>query len=507
MTLTTLTLVTFLLLVGASPAAAQEMSTLDSARHALQRLGWGPRPGDVEAVAATGVIRWIEQQLQVRTVDDPGATGPFRDAVAFNRATPDLVAEYTDRIRNAATARPDSMAMSRRSPPSQSNRRGDLRRHAGELMAVTLYRQARSGHQLAEVLSDFWSNHFNVFLNKGLDRVLLRDHLEHSIRAHALGRFEDLLLATARSPAMLFYLDNAQSVVSRGNRGLNENYARELLELHTLGVDGGYEQTDVREVARILTGWGIERRDGAFAFRPNAHDRNEKTVLGVKYPRGGGQEEGERLIRWLANHPATMHHISAKLCTRLVADVPPDGCIDAAVRAWSITRGDIRAVVRAIVMSPDFWSPVHVGSKLKSPHEFVVSAVRALGGVPELAPALAQQVAALGQPLFQQSAPTGWPETQDEWVNSGALLARMTLAVQLATGRVPGVAIDLERVVPLTDDGDELVRRVDVALLEGSMSARTRETIRREIDTLPDAHARRAMAVGLALGSPEFQRQ
>jgi uncharacterized protein (DUF1800 family) len=381
-----------------------------------------------------------------------------------------------------------------------------------------------SERQLYEVMVDFWTNHFNVFVGKGADRFLTPSYIERTIRPYALGRFEDLLLATAKSPAMLFYLDNVQSVApgstpplprfarqSVGQRlgtGINENYARELLELHTLGVDGGYTQDDVINVARIFTGWSMDRpqRGAGFAFHDWAHDRGEKHVLGVTYSRGG-MDEGIRLLKFLARNPATIHHVSRKLCARFVADDPPDGCVDAAAAAWARSNGDIRAVLRAIFTSPDFWAPTAFRTKVKTPLEFVVSAVRAAGAEPDETPRLAQVVARLGQPLYLQAAPTGYGESEAQWVNSGALLARMNAALALAAGRLPGVSVDLDEVVPTTTDRDALVNAVNARVLGGTMSARTRTVIREQLADLGDPIQARTLAVGLALGGPEFQRQ
>jgi uncharacterized protein (DUF1800 family) len=295
----------------------------------------------------------------------------------------------------------------------------------------------------------------------------------------------------------------------RAPRGINENYARELMELHTLGVDGGYTQQDVIAVARILTGWSIERpQQGAgFTFRDWAHDRGAKAVLGVTFPAGRGMDEGVRLLKLLANEHATMHHVSRKLCARFVADEPPDGCVDAAVEAWHHTNGDIRAVLRAIFTAPDFWAPQALRGKVKTPFEFVVSAVRATGAEPDETPRLAQVVARLGQPLYLQPAPTGYGETQAQWVNSGALLGRMNAAVALAAGRLPGARVQLDGVVPATADHAALVDAVNARLLGGAMSARTRTVILEQLADVGDTVQARALAVGLALGGPEFQRQ
>ncbi len=531
-------------LTGTLPGQ-QMVTSADSARHALLRLAWGPTPGQVEAVARGGVMHWIDAQLAVPALADPAAASRERGLNSLTTPTTELITVEAELRRQAAQARADSGGRpAGLRPPADgamARPRNPLREVLGEYAALTLRREVDSPNQLGEVLADFWFNHFNVHQNKGLDRVFLRDYVEQVIRPRALGTFADLLIATAQSPAMLFYLDNAQSIadgadprdairgrlpaaarrraanrsadprveqlMARMPKGINENYARELLELHTLGVDGGYTQADVIAVARILTGWSLDRRTGRFTFNAWAHDRGEKTVLGLHFAAGGGEEEGVRLLRMLAAHPATMHHVSAQLCTRLVADVPPDGCIDDAVRAWHRSGGDIRQVVAAIVHGPDFWAAANRGAKMKSPQEFLVSAVRALGGESDLSPALVGRLAQLGQPLFQQSAPTGWPETQEDWVSSSALLARMNLGVALAAGRVPGVRSDLDRIVPASADHAALVDAIDRDVLGGAMSANTRQVILAEIADLADPRAARAMAIGLALGGPDFQRQ
>jgi uncharacterized protein (DUF1800 family) len=279
--------------------------------------------------------------------------------------------------------------------------------------------------------------------------------------------------------------------------------------LHTLGVDGGYSQQDVVNVARIFTGWGIRRpeRGGGFEFREWAHDYGEKVVLGTRFPEGHGMDEGIRLLKLLANHPSTMHHVSRKLCARFVSDDPPDGCVDAAVAAWEHSRGDIRQVLLAIFRSPEFWAPQAAQSKIKTPLEFMVSALRAVGASPDSTPRVAAAIARLGEPLFLQASPAGYPETQEEWTNSGALLSRMTVAVALAAGRLPGVQVDLDRLVPATEDQVRLLDSLDQGVLGGRMSARTREVLTGEIRDLGDPEAARQLAVGLVLGSPEFQRQ
>jgi uncharacterized protein (DUF1800 family) len=556
-------LIALLLCWANTPASAQgAMSATDSARHAVNRLAYGATPDAVDAIARDGVLKWVDRQLSFNDVQDPALASMERgfDVLQVSPAEmQDLQQKNQSKVRRAQ-ALSDSAERQQLLDQLRTEQRGDrrsLQALIGQLQSVTMARAIESDRQLDEILVDFWLNHFNVFINKGQDRAYFADYLERTIRGHALGKFEDLLIATSRSPAMLFYLDNAESVADsttervaalrngrgrgagRGRlltgarpgvfpasgidpmspaareptvprkapHGLNENYARELMELHTLGVDGGYTQQDVIAVARVLTGWTIDRQAAAFIFRPLAHDDQPKVVLGEKFPGGHGEDEGVRLLKLLAAEPATMHHISAELCARFVNDVPPDGCIDDAVAAWRRSGGEIREVLRAIVHSPDFWAAVNVQSKVKTPLEFVASALRAVNGVPDSTARLAQRVAQLGEPLFQHATPDGYGERQQDWVNSGALLARMNFAVQLASGRVAGATVDLDRVVAVTDDHVALIAAVDHAVLGGAMTRQTRETILKELADVPDPRMARALAVGLALGGPEFQRQ
>jgi len=512
----------------------------DSALHALNRLAYGPRPGEVDAVAADGVMNWIDHQLSPDQLDD---------RLVAERATTFRILRYDpgDLARLYAAA---SKERRERQQGGEEEQMG--RRLAGEVEQLVVVRAALSRRQLYEVMVDFWANHFNVFFGKGADRVLAPSYIEETLRPRAFGKFADLLIATARSPAMLFYLDNWESAapgstppaltrprlrahpwfgrgryvpgfsrepaqadsqrqraLERMPKGINENYARELLELHTLGVDGGYTQQDVIAVARIFTGWSIKRplQGGGFEFHDWAHDYGEKTVLGVRFPAGHGMDEGVRLLKLLASLPATMHHVSRKLCQQLVNDEPPDGCVDDAVAAWKRSSGDMREVVRAIVHGPDFWAPENIRAKVKTPLEFVVSAVRVVGGDPDTTPRLAQVVARLGQPLYRHVAPDGYPEREEAWVNSGALLDRMNVAVALAAGRLPGVTVALDAVAPATADAEQLIAALNDGILGGTMSGNTRRVIREQLADAPDPVAARALAVGLTLGGPEFQRQ
>src|SRR5438445_4310331 len=467
--------------VGAQHAAP--LTPQDSALHVLNRLAYGPRPGEIERVARAGVLRWIDAQLTPDKIDDNDLARREREFAVLEYDRGDLATLYAEvqRARQERKRMGDTAA----DKPDDSPVALKGRRLAAQFQQLAVVRAALSERQLYEVMVDFWTNHFNVYFAKGADRFLTPDYIEHTIRRHAMGAFEDLLIATAQSPAMLFYLDNWESVApgatppqamrlqarplfgrrpplfppprdrvptdsmrQRAPRGINENYARELLELHTLGVDGGYDQRDVIEVARIFTGWSIKRpqQGGDFEFHDWAHDTGDKQVLGVEFARGHGMDEGIRLLKLLANHPATMHHVSRKLCQRFVNDDPPDGCVDDAVAAWQRTHGDIREVLRTIFQGPDFWAATNVRTKVKTPLEFVVSAMRAVAAEPDTSPRLAQVVARLGEPLYLHVAPDGYPEREDAWVNSGALLDRMNAAMALAAGKVQGVTVALDSI-------------------------------------------------------------
>jgi uncharacterized protein (DUF1800 family) len=529
--------------------AAQQpaLTPQDSAFHALNRLAYGPRPGDVRRVAADGVMRWIDRQLSPEEIDDHRLTereGQFQ-ILDYDRR--DLAAMYTEAQRERRERKLAADTMADRDGGSPIAQRG--KRLTGEFAELAVVRAALSERQLYEIMVDFWTNHFNVYFAKGADRFLTPDYIEHTIRPRAMGKFADLLLAVAKSPAMLFYLDNWESVAPGsvppaalrvrarpifGRRpglfgpmrdparqdsmrrralegmpkGINENYARELLELHTLGVDGGYTQQDVIDVARIFTGWSIERpqQGGDFEFHDWAHDRGEKQVLGVGFQAGHGMDEGVRLLKMLAGLPATMHHVSWKLCQRFVRDDPPDGCVDEAVAAWRRSSGDVREVLRAIFHGPDFWAPDNGRAKVKTPLEFVVSAARAVSAEPDTSPRLAQVVARLGEPLYLHVAPDGYSEREAAWVNSGALLDRMNAAVALATGKLPGVTVVLDSIVGV-GDADQLIGEVNEKILGGAMSENTKQVLGRELAGISDPIQARALAVGLTLGGPEFQRQ
>ncbi len=489
-------------------------------------------------------------------------------------------------------------------------------RITAELQASRILRAVYSERQLQEVMVDFWSNHFNVFAGKGADRWLLISYDRDTIRPNAMGNFSELLLAIAQSPAMLFYLDNFQSVspnasngpgyfgnqrpraqqnplaqLMRGGaqnrpsprmtndpqqqrpqqqarRGINENYARELMELHTLGVDGGYTQKDVQEVARCFTGWTIlaprgaaaatqamtngpraemlRENAGRFFFNPRVHDDGEKVVLGQKIPAGGGIKDGLRVLDILAHRPATAKFLATKLVRYFVSDNPPTALVERVAETFSKSNGDIRETLRAIFFSPEFNSPDAYRAKVKRPFELAISAIRTLGGETNGGPSLHQWIARMGEPLYGFQTPNGYSDAAESWVNTGGLLERLNFGLTLASNRIPGTRVDLKRFLngssSNSSDKSQMMDRFLNVIVAGDMSAKTRETLLKQINdqttlVVParadmnapaqgemmeqrPARQRQQLAradanitdpitkmVGLILGSPEFQRQ
>jgi uncharacterized protein (DUF1800 family) len=378
-----------------------------------------------------------------------------------------------------------------------------------ELIEQKLLRAVYSNRQLEEVLVDFWMNHFNVFNGKGQDRVLLTSFEREAIRPHILGHFKDLLLATARHPAMLFYLDNWQSQAPRedfpvppGVRrpGLNENYGRELLELHTLGVNGGYTQEDVIAVARAFTGWTIydPQKFAEFQFNPAVHDRREKLILGHTIPAMGAEQDGLMVIDILAHHPSTARFISRKLAQRFVADEPPQSLVDRMASTFASTDGDLRAVLQTLFKSPEFMSEGAWRAKVKSPLEMVVSSLRVMNADVTDAFTLGQRVADLGEPLYGKIEPTGYPNTSDGWANTASIMGRINFAGALTAGRVEGVQVDVSR-FNFKDPAT-----VAKALLNAAPSPTTLAAIEQGIQ---NTEAAPSTLAGLVLGSPDFQRR
>ena len=534
----------------AAPAGAadRELTADQQVTHALSRLTFGARPGDATAVRAMGVDRWIAQQLEPERIRDaPGEQAAQRFEMLD--AEPRQVVALFTAVRRARRARQamaaDSATVDRtsarmRADPDARRAARQLQRVVADLQAAKVARAVASERQLAEVMVDFWENHFSVFAGKGQTRLYLTHYDRDVIRPHVLGRFRDLLGGVARSPAMLFYLDNWRSAADSGRqtlggrsaaaggrgaqgrrrpRGINENYARELLELHTLGVDGGYTQKDVGEVARALTGWSIEPGAGAFVFRPAIHDADEKVVLGRRLRAGRGVEDGDEVLDIVSRHPATARHIARKLVVRFVSDSPPPALVARAAETFQRTDGNIREVVRTIVTSPEFFSRAAYRAKVKSPFELVTSALRTMNAEVDATPRTARIVAQLGQPIFGRQTPDGWPETSTEWMNAGAILNRINFGFAVAGGRVPGVA--LERwplAVTLSDTTrDAQVEGVVRAVLAGEASPESWTILRSGENPLaagrmsdgvePVRLAGLAQVLGLALGAPEFQRK
>ena len=666
------------------PAAASQMDEHRRAVQVLNRFTFGPRPGEVDRVAASGVDKWFEQQLQPHKIDDSALQArlaPYRtlnmdarellqnfpppqvikavesgkisepsdpakkaiyeaqmqrmeqrqerkqekgqvvDTSAANGGVADDATMSDDQRAARREARmyaeenaeriislpadqrmqaivqmtPEQrQAMARSLSPEQREQlmnsltpqqREQLQAMANpqavvtsELMQAKILREAYSERQLEEVMTDFWFNHFNVFIGKGPDRYMVGAYERDVIRPHALGKFKDLLMATAKSPAMLFYLDNAESVgpdspagtgqpgrrngefrprmrrgglggpfggpfgrpfpqprpqqrrpnqkqqANKPKRGINENYGRELMELHTLGVAafnarGGYTQKDVQEVAKVFTGWTIDkpRLGGGFEFNERMHEPGTKMVLGHKI-KESGEKEGEQVLEILAKSPYTARFISSKLAMRFVSDNPPQSLVERMAQTFEKSDGDIREVLRTMYDSPEFWQADTYRAKVKTPLEFVVSAIRATGAEVTNAQPIIQTLNQMGMPLYGAQPPTGYSMKSDTWVNSAALLNRMNFALRFASGRMPGVSFDPQRVLGSEAPGDpaSAVARMEDALLAGDVSRQTHATVLKQM-TDPQVTQRvlddpnRPVNVGviaaLILGSPEFQRR
>ena len=547
--------------------------------HVLNRIGFGARPGDVERVQQMGLAKFIDDQLHPERVPNGALTERLAEFTTLKMSTEQLSdmffqpaeqAKKQQQQRQLAqqkkadqqkTDQPGTPAQPPTPPqptPEQRMLQQQQQNVVNELMQGKILRAALSERQLEEVLVDFWFNHFNVFVGKGQVRQYLTEYERDAIRPFVLGKFRDMLGATAHSPAMLFYLDNFQSSTpappqpqrqalgrpfqvkppaQRQTRGLNENYARELMELHTLGVDGGYTQKDVQEVARVFTGWTIDqpRNGGQFVFRQQMHDTGDKNVLGTAI-KANGEREGEKVLDILASSPATAHHLAFKLAQRFVADEPPKALVDRAAKRFLETKGDLREVTRLIITSKEFFAADAYRAKVKTPLEFVVSAARASNATIVNAQPIVAALRTLGQPLYGAQPPTGYSMTADAWVNTGALLNRMNFAVQLVSGgqqmaagagrrggppppqqqqkqleralpnpqqmrpaqlaRMP-LQVDIASLAPDTTDAsrDRLIQM----MLGGDASEATRATLARA--ETPQ------QLIALTLGSPEFQRR
>jgi uncharacterized protein (DUF1800 family) len=522
---------------SAADVAAREQTADQQVQHVLNRLAFGPRPGDAAAVRSLGVDAWIARQLEPQRIADDATDRFVAQFATLSQSGEELIAQYPPpgaqlaqlaRQRNGQITAADSMKLREQGRQSYA--------FLAEIASSRVARAVMTERQLNEVMVDFWENHFNVFAGKDRTRYFLPEYDAQAIRPHALGNFRELLGAVAKSPAMLYYLDNWQSVADSGRptlrqvpamqrraaarraavvaqqrpqlaqlmqrrRGLNENYARELMELHTLGVDGGYTQQDVIEVARALTGWTLSRgaNGGAFVFRPEVHDAGAKRILGTDFPAGRGQDEGEAVLDLLARHPSTARFIATKLARRFVSDTPPAALVTRAAATFQRTNGDIREVMRTIVTSPEFFATAAYRAKVKSPFELVTSTLRAMNAAPDATPRTTQFVSRLGQPIFGHQAPNGYPETGDAWMNTGAILNRINFGLAAASGRVPGIklaewpAAKTLATLPREQQVDGVIRE----LLGGAVSTDTRQVLL--TGTNPFLQARGSEADSLAL--------
>ncbi len=515
----------------AIPAHAARIPADEQAIHVLNRLAFGPRPGDIERVKQIGVERYIQEQLHPASIPFPDSLKEKLDNLeTLDQSAPELFLEY--------------------GPPSYPKNKGDkeaIRKARQRARVIVdqaadarLLRAIESPRQLEEVMVNFWFNHFNVFAQKGLDHLWIGSFEKEAIRPYALGHFRDLLGATAKHPAMLFYLDNWQNTApeSPGARGpfqgINENYARELMELHTLGVDGGYTQEDVITLAKIFTGWGFRRpalrlqalnagrglmpvnghspESNGFFFDRNRHDFSTKVFLG-KTIRGSGIQEGEQALDILAEHPSTARFISYKLAQYFVADDPPKTLTERLAQRFLETHGDIRAVLDTLFHSPEFWDRQYAGNKFKTPYEYVISAVRASGIPVSNTRPIRGTIALFGMPFYGCLTPDGYKNTQAAWLNPNAMTQRLNFATALSSGRLP---LNREPVNRMDNTKDQMngrdptgpgvlpteIRPLEandlIATLEPLISAKTRNAV--EASPVP-------IRAALVLGSPEFMRR
>jgi uncharacterized protein (DUF1800 family) len=623
-----------------------ELSADEALLHALNRLAYGPRPGDVERVRQMGLAKWIDQQLNPNSIDDKAVEARLETYPSLRMSSATLLAEYpqpkqaekqavkqtqaqptrsdaaaavvardmqasrgrpqpgqgqppaqpqvppqaqsaADDAANAASSAPMAAGDAETSSMKDAPMKQDPSQHTNaatrgvggkrdvlsvdpnavpraiaddskkppriveELAMAKMTRAIYSQRQLQQILDDFWFNHFNVFAGKGDDRWLLTSYERDVVQPHTLGKFKDLLTATAKSPAMLFYLDNFLSADPRAaeraaaertmrqqarwgrfpprapqaqpqkknERGLNENYGRELMELHTLGVDGGYAQKDVTEVARCFTGWSIEkpRVEATFKFDERLHDPDPKLVLGKKI-HAGGMRDGEEVIDLLVHHPSTARFISTKLARRFVSDNPPPALVARMAQTFQSSDGDIRAVMKTMIYSPEFWSRDAYRAKVKTPFELVVSTARALGTDVDTPMPLVQWAGRIGEPLYQCQPPTGYSDKADAWVNTGALLNRLNYSLALAGNKVRGSRSDAGSLLGMdssTDAKAALDRAVQL-FLGGQTGPMTVETLEKQLDSPqilqaklddPVKHVDLGVVAGLVLGAPEFQRR
>lgn len=628
--------------------------------HVLNRLGFGARDGDIEKVKAVGLNKYIEQQLNPSSISDEIAETKVKNLDVLKMSNEELFAKYPNGAavlqlvaQKNGLQRKDLQGIQKKAQTGemkegekadadkemsddqrreyqrqvteiyQKNNLGRPQQITQQLNASRIMRAVYSERQLNEAMVDFWTNHFNVYQGKAAVRWFLPEYDRDVIRPNALGNFKDLLLATAQSPAMLFYLDNFQSVspdmqnAGRGNgrfrqnggqmnaqrreqikqqyglsdaeldarlkqnqqqqrqkRGINENYAREIMELHTLGVDNGYTQKDIQEVARAFTGWTIvdprgyrnmlakmengeqskranrlaklmglpeDAESGTFFFNERAHDKGEKIVLGNKVNEGG-IKDGLKVIDILVNQPATAKFIAKKLAVKFVSDNPSESLVNRVANAFHNSKGDIKQTLRALFTDKEFYAPENYRAKIKTPFELMVSAIRAVGADTN-GGQIQAMLAKMGEPLYGFQAPTGYPDTAEDWVNTGALLERLNFAIALASNRIPGTRVNLAKFE--AKDKSQILDQTIAVVLEGEIAPNTKQTLLKQINAPlpevkladdagemkmddgamtsnqdgkrgrrqqtrllpPSGNAEVFKVVSLVLGTPDFQRQ
>ncbi|MGA8678589.1 MAG: DUF1800 domain-containing protein [Candidatus Acidiferrales bacterium] len=556
--------------------------------HALNRLAYGPRPGDVERIRQMGLEKWIEQQLRPQTIDDQALSERLQRYPTLARSSKQLLEEFPrpgqvakqegitkeqaqEQLKSKQqTAESQIIVTGNENLDKAQQQLAKLQgpnRIVAELSMAKLDRAIYSDRQLEAVMEDFWFNHFNVFANKGDDKWLLTSYERDTIRPHTMGKFQDLLIATAQSPAMLFFLDNylsadpaavarmeaerdmrraryqgafvggsmptpgtfpgpatgpartTQVAAKKQERGLNENYGREVMELHTVGVDAGYTQQDVIQMAECLTGWTIHepRRDPQFFFDEKIHAEGKKVVMGRTF-NYGGEKDGEEALKMLASRPATATFISTELARHFVSDNPPPALVEHMAKSFEASNGDIRTVLKTMIYSPEFWSREAYRAKVKTPFELVASTARALNAEVTITLPLAQWVSRMGEPLYLCQPPTGYSDKSETWVNTGALLNRLNFSLAFAGDKMGGATVDLKSML-----GDDAAKDPNVALerslqefLDGQVAQSTQDTLQARLKDPQILQARlddpvkevnEGLIVGLVLGAPEFQRR
>lgn len=571
---------------GALPIT--ELTEDQAVLHALNRLGYGPRPGDVERIRAMGLEKWVEQQLQPESIDDSALDQRLEQYSTLKMSSKKLLDEFPppgQAVKREGVTKDEykeQMEQKRQDAVAQMLPTGNDNfdkanqqlaklqgpgRIVAELSMAKVDRAVYSQRQLEAVMEDFWFNHFNVFANKGADKWFVTSYMRDTIQPRTMGKVQDLLIATAKSPAMLFYLDNwmsadpaaykrmqsemqarkrrYQGVFAGGyppspgtlpgpspmpagkaapqkkkeDRGLNENYGREVMELHTVGVDAGYTQQDVIAMAETLTGWTVHepRKDPEFFFDERIHAQGKKVVMGRTF-KYGGMKDGEEALKFLANHPSTARMISTELARHFVSDNPPEALIDRMAKNYEVTGGDIRSVLKTMIYSPEFWSKDAYRAKVKTPFEIVASTARALNANVPVSLPLAQWVGRMGEPLFLCQPPTGYSDKAETWVNTGALLNRLNFALAFAGDKMAGTSVNLNELLgqpAATDPNIALARAIDI-FLGGEIADSTRKTLESRLSDpqilqakLDDSvkQVNEGLIAGLVLGAPEFQRR